>query len=104
MKRKKPVEVLQEFVSVFAGKGLLEQTVRIRYHDKQYRIFCSDSEFFAYRINDNYGVSPGFPGWAVCHITHDEVMEDAHMSGLASSEPSAREWLRCLAAEDFELI
>ncbi len=98
------MDLLREFVSVFAGKGLLEQTVRIRYRDKKYRVFCSNSEFFAYRINDHYGVSPGFPGWTVCHVTHDEIVEDAHMSGLQSREPSVREWLRCLAAEDFELI
>lgn len=104
MKRKKPIDVLQEFVSVFAGKGLLEQTVRVKYRDKKYRLFCSSSEFFAYRINDNYGVSPGFPGWTVCHVTHDEIVEDSHMSGSKSGEPSAREWLRCLAKKDFEVI
>ena len=104
MKRQKPVDVLQNFVTVFAGRGLLEQTVRIRYRDRKYRVFCSDSEFFAYRINDNYGISPGFPGWPVCHVTHEGIIEDSEIAEFASGEPSVGDWLHCIAAEDFELI
>ena len=98
------MDVLQKFVGVFASKGWLNQTLRIKHHDRRYRICCSEREFFAYRINDHCGVSPGFPGWPVCIVTHDQIIEDSDMSAFASTEPSAHDWLRCIAEGDFELI
>jgi hypothetical protein len=101
---KKPMDVLQEFVAVFVSKGWLNQTLRIKHQDTRYRVFCSERKFFAYRINDHYGVSWGFPGWPVCIVTHDQIIDDSKMPALASAGPSAHEWLRCIASEDFELI
>lgn len=101
---KKPMDVMQKFVDVFASKGWLNQTTRIKHRDKRYRIFCSEREFFAYRINDNCGISPGFPGWPICIVTHDKIIEDSHMSRFPSTEPSAHDWLCCIADGDFELI
>jgi hypothetical protein len=101
---KKPTDVLQEFVGVFISKGWLNQTLRIRHRDGRYHISCSEKKFFAYRINDNCGISPGFPGWPVCIITHDHIIDDAAISVFASTEPSIQEWLRCFHDGDFELI
>jgi len=101
---KKPLDVLQKFVGVFESKGWLNQTLRIKRHDKRYRICCSEEEFFAYRINDHFGVPPGFPGWTVCIVTHDQIIEDSDMSAFSSTELSAYDWLRCIAEDDFELI
>lgn len=100
----KPIHVLQKFVSVFESKGWLKQTIRIKHRDRRYRIFCSEGEFFAYRINDHCGISPGFPGWLVCIVTHDKICDDAKMSEFASTEPRATDWLRCIVDGDFELI
>jgi hypothetical protein len=101
---KKPMDVLQKFIGVFTSKGWLNQTLRIKYRDRRYRIFCSERTFFAYRINDHCGVSWGFPGWLVCIVTHDQMIEDSEMSAFTSSEPSAHDWLRCITDGDFELI
>jgi len=100
----KPADVLEKLVGVFASKGWLNQTFRIKHRDRRYRICCSEREFFAYRINDHCGVSPGFPGWAVCIVTPDQMIEDSDMSPFASTEPSAREWLQCISEGDFELL
>jgi hypothetical protein len=101
---KKPMDVLQKFVGIFESKGWLNQTLRIKHCDKRYRICCSEGEFLAYRINDHCNVLPGFPGWSVCIVTHDQIVEDSDMSAFSSSEPSAHDWLRCIAEGDFELI
>ena len=101
---KKPMDILQKFVGVFESKGWLNQTLRIKHRDKRYRIYCSEREFLAYRINDHCGVLPGFPGWSVCIVAHDQMVEDSDMSAFPSTEPSAHDWLRCIAEEDFELI
>jgi hypothetical protein len=99
-----PTDVLQKFVGVFMSKGWLNQTLRIKHRDRRYRISCSEKKFFAYRINDNCAVSPGYPGWPVCIITHDQIIDDAKMSAFASTEPSTHEWLCCFHDDDFELI
>lgn len=100
----RPAEVLQKFVGVFANKGWLNQTIRIKHRDRRYRILCSEGTFIAYRINDNCGISPGIPGWAVCIVDHDQIIEDSTMSACASTEPGAHDWLRCIANGDFEAI
>jgi hypothetical protein len=101
---KNPADVLQKLVSVFARKGWLNQTLRIKHHGRKYRICCSEKEFFAYRINDYCGISPGFPGWPVCMVTHHQIIEDSDMSPFASTEPTTHDWLRCITEHDFELI
>jgi hypothetical protein len=101
---KDPKDALQELVGIFAGKGWLNQTIRIKHRDRRYRIYCSEKEFFAYRINDNCGVSPGFPGWLVCIVTGDHIIDDAKMCAFPSTEPSTRDWVRCITEGDFEFI
>lgn len=99
-----PREILQRLVEVFAGKGWLNQTVRIVHQERRYRIFCSANQFIAQRINDRLDVSWGFAAWPVCMITPDHIVEDTHLSPSASAEPSADEWFRCVAQGDFTLL
>jgi len=101
---KKPTDVLQRFVDVFVSKGRLNQTLRIKHRGRRYRIFCSETKFFAYQINEHYGVSWGFPGWPVCIVTPDQIIDDSEVSAFAPAEPSVHDWLRCIADEDFEVI
>jgi len=100
----KPQEALESLVGVFESKGWLDQTLRIRHRERRYRIFCSKKKFLAYRINDKGHVPQGFPGWPVCIITTDQIIDDSEMSQFPSDEPSARDWLRCINDGDFELI
>ena len=100
----KPPEVLEEFIGVFVGKGWLNQTIRIRRRERRYRLSCSETGFIAYRINDHSGVSPGIPGWPVCFVTPEQIMDDSDMTGLTSTEPSAHDWLRFIMDDDLELM
>ncbi|MRR14341.1 hypothetical protein EG833_02705 [archaeon] len=99
-----PGDVLQQFVGIFSSRGWLNRNLRLEHGNRRYRIFCSEEEFLAYRINDNCSVSPGAPGWPVCMVTRDRIMEDSHLSGFASTEPSAYEWLQDITKEKIELI
>jgi hypothetical protein len=101
---KKPQDTLEELVGVFRSKKWLNQTLRIHRRGRRYRIYCSEKEFFAYRINDNCGISPGFPGWLVCMVTGDHMLDDAKMGAFPSTEPSIHEWVQCIAEADFEFI
>ncbi len=97
-------EVLSHIVALFTDKGWLNRKLKIRYRGAGYRVFCSDTEFLVYRINDNACVSPGVPGWPVCMVRQDEVFQDAEMCPFPSPEPDARDWLHCMAQGDFEVI
>jgi hypothetical protein len=99
-----PMEALQEFVGVFANKGWLNHALRILHRDRRYRIFCSETEFIAHRINDTCHDSWGFPCWAVCIVTQDQIIEDSDLSGFASIEPGVQQWLRCFAEGDFQIL
>lgn len=99
-----PKDILQEFIGLFARKGWLNHSLRIMHRDKRYRIFCSETEFIAHRINDNCAVSWGFPCWTVCIVTQDQIIEDSDMSKFQSTEPSAQEWFRCIAEGDFQVL
>jgi hypothetical protein len=101
---KNPPEVLQAFIGVFESRGWLNQTIRIRRQERRYRISCTETGFVAYRINDHCGVSPGIPGWPVCFVTLDHIMDDSDMSKFASNEPSVLDWLRFITESDLELI
>lgn len=98
------MDVLEKFLDVFAAKGWLNQTLRIKRRNRRYRICCSEREFLAYRINDRCDVPPGLSVWPVCIVTCDQIIEDSDMSALASTEPSAHDWLRTIADGEFELI
>jgi hypothetical protein len=98
------MDILHQLIDAFTHKGWLNQTIRIRLHDREYRIFCNEREFLAYRINEHCGVGHGFPGWIVCVVTNDKVIDNSMMSHFESTEPSANEWLHCIADDDSELM
>jgi hypothetical protein len=100
----KAIDVLQTFIEIFESRGWLNQTIRIRLQERRYRISCTETGFVAYRINDHCGVSPGIPGWPVCFVTQDHMMEDSDMSRFASNEPSILDWLRFITDSELELI
>ena len=101
---KEQMDILEKFVEVFASKGWLNKRLRIMHRERRYRIFCCETQFVAQRINDTCTASWGFPCWAVCIVTQDQIIEDSRMSGFASIEPGVHEWLRCLAEEDFKIL
>lgn len=100
----KPADILEQFVSLFQEKGWLNQNLQVAHLDKTYSVYCSKNEFIAYRINDNWGISQGIPGWPVCIVDGDQVVEDSQISDLASCEPSARDWLCSFSNGDYKII
>jgi hypothetical protein len=101
---KKAPDVLQTFIGLFESKGWFNQMIRIRRRERRYRISCTEMGFIAYRINDHCGVSPGIPGWPVCFVTPEQIMDDSDMSRFASTEPSVLDWLRFIRDDDLEII
>lgn len=103
-REKSPTDVLQQLTGIFASKGWLTRELRIRYHDKRYRISCNEERFFAYRINENCGLPPGVPGWPVCIVSQDYIFDESGISDLTPTKLSIQDWLNIIANDDFELI
>jgi hypothetical protein len=57
----------------------------------------STRQFESDAMIENTGCFVGF-------VTNDKVIDDSMMSHFESTEPSAHEWLNCIADDDFELI
>ncbi len=100
----RPSEILLKLIAAFGSRGWLGQTIRIKHLERRYRISCTESEFVAYRINENHGGSHGIPGWPVCIVNQNQIVEDAHLVSPGSREPAAHDWWRCIAGGDFEVI
>jgi hypothetical protein len=96
-------EVLRQFVCLFESRGWLNRFIGIRSGDGRYRLFCNESRFLAYRMNDSWGVAPGAPGWPVYVVTSDRVFHDGEACAFSRSEPETDEWLRLLIDNDFEV-
>src|SRR3989304_5511929 len=94
-------EILQQFVSCFSSKGWLNQSIRIQHNDKKYRLMCSEKQFMAFRINDNWGVPPGVPGWIVCVVGQEQILQDSDFSPFNTDEPTAHDWLRHLQKNNY---
>ena len=99
-----PPDLLAQFVGIFQERGLLDRCIRIRHRDRGYWISCSTTTFVAYRMNDHGHLSPGIPGWPVCIVKTDKIINDSDMCSFASAEPSVHEWYQCIVNNDFEML
>ena len=99
-----PPLILQEFIELFTRRGWLDQVLRIQRGERKYRITCNKTGFFAYRINEYHGISPGIPGWPVCLVTSERITNDSALSKFGSTEPEVWEWLRYLTENDLDWL
>lgn len=97
-------DLFHQVFNACARKGWLNRAIRIRYLDRSYRIYCTENAFMTYRINDNYGISPGLPGWLECILAPGRVMKDISTPSLPSGDLTADDWLMCLRNGKFEII
>jgi hypothetical protein len=102
--QQKPGEVLRQLVDLFHTKGWLNRHVRIVHNERKYRVFCSESQFSAYRVNDHWGMPPGVPGWFVCLVTEDRILEDLDANDVKIKDRAPSYWLQCIKDNDYQLI
>jgi hypothetical protein len=92
-----PAELLGRIQARFRELGLFGSPVTLTHNGENYLAACDDRAFAVYRLVSQCHVPPGRPGWPVCLVTHETVVdetsppypaEDEFASGL-----SLKEWL-----------
>jgi hypothetical protein len=90
-----PAEMLARIQARFRTLGIFGQTMALTFKEEKYLVSCDPQAFAVYRLVEQCHVPPGRPGWPVCLVT-DEVMvdetspphlpEDEFASGLGLQE------------------
>ena len=90
-----PAELLGRIQARFRERGRFWATLTFDHQGQKYLVRCDEQAFAVYRLVDDCHVSPGRPGWPVCLVTAETVVdetsppqepEDEFASGLGLNE------------------
>ncbi|MFA4901716.1 MAG: hypothetical protein WC600_03120 [Desulfobaccales bacterium] len=70
-----PAEMLARIQDRFRELGIFGQSLSLTYQADKYLVSCDARTFAVYRLVEKCHVPPGRPGWPVCLVT-GEVMVD----------------------------
>ena len=92
-----PAELLQKIQDLFRELGLLGQRVELVHQGQKYLACCDDLSFSIYRLLEHCHIPPGAPGWPVCLVTEETVIDETSPPHLKEDEFSCQltlqEWL-----------
>jgi hypothetical protein len=95
-----PVELLRRIQARFRELGLFGSTLTLTHNGEQYLATCDDRVFAVYRRVDQGHVSPGRPGWPVCLVTAEAVVDETSPPHLPEDEFASglglKEWLELI--------
>ena len=95
-----PAETLRRIQERFRELGLFEQTLTLTYKGKKYLVSCDDRAFAVYRLVSRCHLPPGRPGWPVCLVTEEVVVDETSPPHLPEDEFSSglglKEWLKLI--------
>jgi hypothetical protein len=92
-----PDELLRRIQARFRELGLFGTPLTLTHKGENYLAACDDQAFAVYRLVDQCHLSPGRPGWPVCLVTHEAVVDETSPPHPAEDEFasgfSLEEWL-----------
>ncbi len=92
-----PAQILARIQNLFRDLGLWGQKITLTYEGKKFLISCDEMAFTVYCLNENSHVPPGVPGWPVCLVTAETVVDESSPPLLEEDEFSSGltlpEWL-----------
>ncbi|MBM4294951.1 MAG: hypothetical protein FJ126_08625 [Deltaproteobacteria bacterium] len=71
-----PAELLGRIQDLFRELGLFDQTLTLTHRGRKYLARCDSRSFTVYRCLDRCHLSPGAPGWPVCLVTEDAIIDE----------------------------
>ena len=95
-----PAELLGRIQARFRELGLFGTPLTLTHNGKRYLATCDDRVFAVYRLLDQGHVPPGRPGWPVCLVTNEAVVDETSPPHLADDEFASglglKEWLQLI--------
>ncbi|MBW1917142.1 MAG: hypothetical protein JRI57_03850 [Deltaproteobacteria bacterium] len=77
-----PPRLFRQIQDLFRRLGIFGQKLPLEFEGYKYLISCDERAFLVYRINEQCGVPPGIPGWPVCLVTAETVVDECSPSPL----------------------
>jgi hypothetical protein len=81
-----PAQWLRRIQDRFRELGLLGQRLTLSHQGRKYLAACDDRAFTVYRLVEHCHIPPGRPGWPVCLVTADTVIDDTSPPALPPDE------------------
>jgi hypothetical protein len=95
-----PAELLGRIQDRFRELGLFGSPLTLTHNGEKYLATCDDRIFAVYRLLDQGHVPPGRPGWPVCLVTAEAVVDETSPPHLPEDEfasgLSLKEWLELI--------
>ena len=81
-----PAELLRRIQARFRELGLFGSPLTLTHKGEKYLVNCDDRVFAVYRLVEKCHVSPGRPGWPVCLVTAEVVVDETSPPQMADDE------------------
>jgi hypothetical protein len=95
-----PAELLRRIQDLFRKLGLLGQTLTLDHQGQKYLVGCDAEAFTVYRLVEHCHFPPGAPGWPVCLVTAETIIDETSPPHLPEDEFAAglslQEWLELI--------
>jgi hypothetical protein len=102
---KEPAPVLAQIQQLFRELGLYQQKLCLSHRGQKYLVQCDDTAFTIYRVNEQCHLPPGRPGWPVCLVTSEVIVDESSPPTLEVDDfypgLTLPDWLR-LITETFQ--
>jgi hypothetical protein len=81
-----PAELLGRIQARFRELGLFATPLTLTHNGGNYLAACDDRAFAVYRLVGQCHLPPGRPGWPVCLVTTEAVVDETSPPHLAEDE------------------
>jgi hypothetical protein len=81
-----PAELLRRIQARFRELGLFGSPWTLTHKGEKYLVNCDDRVFAVYRLVEKCHVPPGRPGWPVCLVTAEVVVDETSPPQMPEDE------------------
>lgn len=94
------VELLRRIQARFRELGIFGSPLTLAHEGEKYLVSCDDQAFTVYRLVEKCHVPPGHPGWPVCLVTAEAVVDETSPPHLPEDEFASglnlKDWLELI--------
>jgi hypothetical protein len=102
MAAESPAELLDRIQTMFRARSIFGSTLTLTHQGEKYLVSCDARAFAVYRLVEKCHLPPGRPGWPVCLVTAEAVVDETSPPHLPEDEFASglglKEWLDLIAS------